>query len=269
MLRVAVLQLRLQGLDKASNVRHACEMIKNAAGKGCKVAVLPEFFNSPYGLDHFKIYAECIPGPTSIEMGRVAKEYGMWIIAGTIPESSIENSKLYNTCTVFDPSGSLVAKYRKMHLFDVSIPGQIEFKESLVLSRGESPSTVEIGEFKVGLGICFDLRFPELALHYSRSSCSILVYPSAFSKATGPKYWELLQRARAVDTQSFVMTCSPAASGLGDFEAYGRSMIVNPDGSILASVDGDHEQMLIVDLDMKSVEAERLRIPILAQKGSI
>lgn len=264
-----MLQLRLQGPEKASNVGRACDMIKDAAVKGCNVAILPECFNSPYGLDYFRKCAESIPGPTSSEIGRVARENRIWIIAGTIPELSVENNKLYNTCTVFDPSGTLVAKYRKMHLFDISIPGQIEFKESLVLSRGDAPATVEIGKFKVGLGICFDLRFPELALHYSRSSCNLLVYPSAFSKSTGPKYWELLQRARAVDSQSFVITCSPAASGLGDFEAYGRSMIVNPDGSILASVDDDHEQMLIADLDLKIVEEERLRIPISAQKGSI
>jgi omega-amidase len=161
----------------------------------------------------------------------------------------------------------MCTKYRKIHLFDVDIPGKISFRESSVLCPGSTPATFEIDKTcKVGLGICYDLRFPELALYYSKMDCSILVYPGAFTPYTGPKYWKLLQQARAVDTQMFVVTCSPAGGDTGDFKPYGHSMVVGPDGSIIASIEGNQEDILICDLDFKLIKNERECIPILKQK---
>lgn len=184
---------------------------------------------------------------------------------GSIPEQ--DNGSLYNTCTVYNDHGHLCAKYRKIHLFDIDIPGKISFKESSVLQPGISPATFEIDDtYKVGLGICYDLRFPELALAYSKLGCNLLIYPGAFSPVTGPKYWKLLQQARAVDTQSFVVTCSPAGGDSGDFRSYGHSMAIGPDGSVIDSIKGDHEDTLLCDLDPIQVINERNSIPILKQK---
>lgn len=263
MLRVAVLQCR-SSADKKSNIDKAKEWIKRAKDLGCKLAILPECFNSPYGINHFPLYCETIPGETTNGIREAAETNKIWVIAGTIPERRGE--QLFNTCTVFDPQGTVVALYRKIHLFDVDIPGQITFSESKVLSEGTLPSHFDIDDFRIGLGVCFDLRFPELALHYSQQGCNILVYPSAFSAATGPKYWNLLQRARAVDTQSYVITCSPAANEHGDFKSYGHSMVVAPDGTIVKEIEGDHEDIITVDIDIKSVVEERQRIPILSKK---
>lgn len=262
-LRIAVLQLK-SGADKTANLANARKMMAQAKKKGCQLAILPECFNSPYGINHFPQYAEPIPGPSTFEMSDAAKEHDIWLVAGTIPERS--GDKLYNTCTVFNPKGDLIATYRKMHLFDVNIPGKIKFEESSVLTEGQSTTIFEIGQFKIGLGICFDLRFPELALHYSSQGCNLLIYPSAFSSVTGPRYWEVLQRARAIDTQSFVVTAAPAVNLLGDFQSHGHSMVISPDGSIMGEIDGQQEDILVADIDMSAVANERLSIPILKKK---
>mgnify|MGYP002784973864 CR=1 FL=1 len=154
-----------------------------------------------------------------------------------------------------------------MHLFDVDIPGKVTFKESDYLTAGNEPTVFEMEDgWKCGLGICFDLRFPELALAYAKAGCNLLIYPSAFTSATGEKYFELLQRARAVDTQSFVVTCAPALNTEHSFMVHGCSAVSRPDGIVLTRIDGNHEEMLVDDLDINMVELERRSIPVSLSK---
>ncbi|EDO27394.1 predicted protein, partial [Nematostella vectensis] len=156
-----------------------------------------ECFNSPYGTQYFKDYAEEIPGESSNMLAEVAKETGAYIVGGSIPERA-SNRKLYNTSLSYDPSGNLMGKHRKIHLFDIDVPGKIRFQESEVLSPGENLTILDTEYCKIGIGICYDMRFPELAQLYAKKGCHLLLYPGAFNMTTGPAHWELLTRARYI-----------------------------------------------------------------------
>ncbi|XP_078512237.1 omega-amidase NIT2-A isoform X2 [Lissotriton helveticus] len=191
--RLALIQLCVSPV-KSDNLNRACKLIREAAQQGAKVVALPECFNSPYGTNFFPEYAEKIPGESTKVLSDVAKECGIYLIGGSIPEE--DAGKLYNTCTVFGPDGKMLAKHRKIHLFDINVPGKICFQESETLSPGDSFSVFDTPYCKVGVGICYDIRFAELAQIYTKKGCQLLVYPGAFNMTTGPAHWELLQRSR-------------------------------------------------------------------------
>ncbi|XP_031167712.2 omega-amidase NIT2 [Sander lucioperca] len=196
--RLAVVQLQVTSV-KADNLSRARRLVKEAAGQGSRVVLLPECFNSPYGTCFFSEYAERIPGESTQVLSEAAKENKVYLVGGSIPEE--DGGKLYNSCTVFGPDGELILKHRKIHLFDIDVPGKIRFQESETLSPGNSLSMFQTPFCKVGVGICYDMRFAELAQLYSREGCQLLVYPGAFNMTTGPAHWELLQRGRS-DSQS-------------------------------------------------------------------
>lgn len=153
-----------------------------------------------------------------------------------------------------------------MHLFDIDIPGKIAFRESETLSPGQAFASFSLGTFGVGLGICYDLRFPEFAsLLVHRLACNVLVFPSAFNTVTGPMHWHLLQRARAVDCQSYVVSASPARHPGASYQAYGHSMVVAPTGEIVAEA-GEGEEIIYADIDADQVAQVRQNIPSLKQK---
>ncbi|XP_034871123.1 omega-amidase NIT2 isoform X2 [Mirounga leonina] len=185
--------------------------------------------------------------------------------ASSIPEE--DAGKLYNTCAVFGPDGTLLVKYRKLHLFDIDVPGKITFQESKTLSPGDSFSTFDTPYCRVGLGICYDLRFAELAQIYAQRGCQLLVYPGAFNMTTGPAHWELLQRGRAVDNQVYVATASPARDDQASYVAWGHSTIVSPWGEVLAKA-GTEETVVCSDIDLKKLAEIRQQIPIFSQKRS-
>uniref|UniRef100_A0A1I8JTR3 omega-amidase n=1 Tax=Anopheles arabiensis TaxID=7173 RepID=A0A1I8JTR3_ANOAR len=264
--RIALLQLKV-GADKAQNIENALAKIRSAvAEKGARVVALPECFNSPYGTQHFPAYAEEIPsGETSRSLAAIAKELGIYLIGGTIPEKCRMDSKLYNTCTVWSPEGSLLATYRKIHLFDINIPGGITFRESDVLTGGSTLATVAIDGAKVGLGICYDMRFDELARLYRNQGCDMLIYPGAFNMKTGPLHWELLARGRANDTQSYVATISPARDPAAGYVAWGHSMVVDPWAKVVAEAN-EEEATVVADVNLQTVDEVRAQIPIFSQR---
>lgn len=181
--RTALVQLRVCE-DRVKNLSNAAKMIAKAKGNGAKLVALPECFNSPYGTQFFSQYAEIIPtGPTCKMLSQAAKEHSIYLIGGTFPE--MENDKYYNTCTVWNPQGQLIAKYRKLHLFDIDIPGKITFKESEILGSGNALVVFNIEETKIGLGICYDMRFEELAKLYRLQGCELLVYPGMYLRKCG------------------------------------------------------------------------------------
>lgn len=222
--------------DKNANLKRACELLEEAAKNGSKIASLPECFNSPYGVQHFANFAETIPdGETTTTISNMAKKLGIYIIGGSIPEK--RDGKLYNTCTVFGPDGSLLTKFSKMHLFDIDIPGKITFKESSVLSAGNNFATFDTPYCKIGLGICYDLRFPELAQIYAKSGCELIVYPGAFNMTTGPLHWDLLLRSRANDNQLFIAGVAPARDVNAGYVAWGHSSVIDPWGKVIGKLD--------------------------------
>ncbi|KAF9218518.1 carbon-nitrogen hydrolase [Gyrodon lividus] len=274
---------------KEASLKHARDMIDQAANTSSSsenrkpdLIVLPECFNSPYGHVHFPVYAEEI-GYTlgqdynvkksrsqSVKMlSEAASHHRVWLIGGSIPERDVFNGKVYNTCTVFSPEGmndsKLVAIHRKVHLFDIDIPGQIKFKESETLTGGSSTTFFDTGFARIGLGICYDVRFPELAMIAARKGCHVLIYPGAFNTTTGPLHWALLQRARAVDNQVFFSMCSPARDPKAGYQAYGHSMVVDPFGKILGEAK-EQEEIIHFTIDPQPFHEARAGIPVTTQR---
>ncbi|KAL7547544.1 hypothetical protein ACHAWF_010828 [Thalassiosira exigua] len=282
--------------DKSHNIETAREYLRKAYEAGAELCVLPEIWNGPYATSAFAEYAEVLPGvgdslgdeggwgESSAMLMEAARSAGMYVVGGSVPESC--GGKIYNTCLIVDPTGRIVGKHRKVHLFDVDVPGGIRFKESETLSAGEGATYFDVvgksgddegGLGRIGVGICYDIRFPEYAMILTQKHrCRLLIYPGAFNLTTGPAHWELLQRARAVDGQCFVLTASPARSpppaddgGNGakypHYSAWGHSTAVSPWGEVVATCD-DEPAMVVADLDMAKVEEMRRAIPTGGQK---
>lgn len=261
-IKVAMIQMKV-GTDKAKNIAHAQELIKQAASKNAQLICLPECFNSPYGIQHFPSYAEMIPGETSQMLSTMAKDHSIYLCGGSIPER--DHDHLYNTSLVYGPNGDLVAKHRKVHLFDVDVPGGIKFKESDVLSPGNKLTVFNVDALKVGLGICYDIRFPEMSSKYSDEGCQLLLYPAAFNMTTGPKHFQLLQRARAMDHQLYVATCSPARDETASYIAWGYSAVCNPWAEVIAEA-GHVEEIIYAEIDTELSDTVRKAIPVRNQK---
>ncbi|KAK2068318.1 hypothetical protein P8C59_002961 [Phyllachora maydis] len=243
------------GADKARNLAHARDKVLEAAGEGAGIVVLPECFNSPYGCDYFPSYAEqLLPSPPTAEqspsfhaLSAMAKEVGVYLIGGSIPElgpvvdgNGGEGGKrtYYNTSLTFGPDGALLATHRKLHLFDIDIPGKITFKESDVLSPGSKVTIVDLPDYgKVAVAICYDIRFPELAMIAARRGCFALIYPGAFNTTTGPLHWRLQGQARAMDNQIYVALCSPARDVNATYHAWGHSLIADPMASVVVEAE--------------------------------
>ncbi|QCH16089.1 carbon-nitrogen hydrolase family protein [Synechococcus sp. CB0101] len=245
-----------------------------------RLLMLPEVWNAPYAVDRFAAFAEPIPqpgadlthgpSPSLAMVASLARRHGVAVIAGSIPEQG-EAGRIYNTATVVDPRGVLLAKHRKLHLFDVDVPGGICFRESDSLTAGED-LTVLSGSSdplrtglqeppNLGLLICYDIRFPELALlMQQRHGCTLFACPAAFNTTTGPRHWHLVMRARAIDTQCFVLACSSARPQGGGYPSYGHSLVVDPWGTVIAEA-GEGEQVLHAQLDLSQVALARQAIP--------
>ncbi|KAG7300375.1 hypothetical protein JYU34_015975 [Plutella xylostella] len=262
-LRIALVQLAV-GSDKKKNIAEAVKQIHAAKQQGAQLVALPECFNSPYGTKYFNDYAEEVPGgETSLALSRAASEAGVCVVGGTLPERC--GDRLYNTCTVWDGCGKLLAQHRKMHLFDIDIPGKITFKESEALSPGDQFTTFDYEGVKIGIGICYDLRFSEMSHVLASKGCSLLIYPAAFNMTTGPKHWELLARARANDHQLYVALVSPARDTEASYVAWGHSTLVDPWGEVVGKLD-ENSGLLVCDIDLNKVEEVRNQIPIRSQR---
>ncbi|KAI8641757.1 carbon-nitrogen hydrolase [Parasitella parasitica] len=262
--KLALIQIGA-GADKSKNLRHTHEKIMEASKNGAQVVVLPECFNSPYGTKFFPEYAEPLEGGDSTSMlSAAAKEANVYLIGGSIPERGTAG-KIFNTLTAYDPSGNMIAKHRKVHLFDIDIPGGVTFKESDVLTRGDWLTHIDTKYGKLGVGICYDMRFPEMATIAARKGCMAMIYPGAFNMTTGPLHWELLQRARAVDNQMYVAACAPARDKDADYVAWGHSTVVDPKGNVVVSCD-EKETIIYADIDPELIKSTRQHIPLYHQR---
>ncbi|GLT97230.1 hypothetical protein SLE2022_148030 [Rubroshorea leprosula] len=252
--------------DKERNIAHALKAIEEAAEKGAQLVLLPEIWNSPYSNDSFPVYAEDIDAggdasPSTVMLSEVSCRLKITIVGGSIPERY--GDKLYNTCCLFGSNGKLKAKHRKIHLFDIDIPGEITFTESKTLTAGESLTIVDTDVGRIGIGICYDIQFQELAMIYAARGAHLLCFPGAFNLTTGPLHWELMQRARATDNQLYVATCSPARDVEAGYVAWGHSTLVGPFGEVLATT--GHKDIIIAEIDYSVIEQRRASLPLTKQ----
>jgi omega-amidase len=245
-----------------------------AANNGAQIIVLPECFNSPYGCDYFPEYAETLlPSPPTKEqspsfhaLSAMATESKAYLIGGSIPELDSRTKNYYNTSLTFSPKGELLATYRKVHLFDIDIPGKITFRESDVLSPGNKIAIIDMPPYgKVAVAICYDIRFPELAMIAARKGCFALFYPGAFNTMTGPLHWKLQGQARAVDNQVYVALCSPARDMDATYHAWGHSLVCDPMAEVLVEAE-EKETIVYAELKGEKIEETRKAIPVSAQR---
>ena len=247
--------------DKAANLRHAEELLRSV--RGADMAILPEMFCCPYDNSCFRAYGEPAGGAAYQMLSRTARELGLWLVGGSLPE--LEAGRVYNTSFVFDPQGACVARHRKMHLFDIDVEGGQRFRESDTLSPGNDVTLFDTPWGRMGLCICFDLRFEELCRVMALEGARVLLAPAAFNMTTGPAHWELLLRQRAVDNQCFTVGTSPARDESASYVAWGNSMVCDPWGTVLHCC-GAGEEVAVTELDMTRIDAVRRQLPILSAR---
>ncbi len=260
---VAVCQMTVRE-DKEENLKNAENLIRSAVEeRSPELVVLPEMFNCPYENKHFPLFAETYGEKTTDFLSRLAKELNIYIIGGSIPER--ENEQIYNTSYVFDPQGQLIARHRKMHLFDIDIPQGITFKESDTLGAGREVTVFETEFCTMGLAICYDIRFPELMRLMALRGAQVIIVPAAFNMTTGPAHWQGLLQVRALDNQVFFVGASPARNEEASYHAYGNSAILSPWGETIAQA-GCSEEIIYGEIDLDYVETIRNQMPLLKHR---
>ncbi|KAL3668061.1 hypothetical protein V7S43_006927 [Phytophthora oleae] len=273
--KLALCQIAV-GDDKQKNIATATAAVTEAAQNAAQVVSLPECWNSPYATTSFPQYAEEIPEkkaqlnekdhPSTFALSQLAAKLQIFLVGGSIPEKDAAG-KVYNTSVIFSPEGEIVGKHRKVHLFDIDVPGKITFKESDTLSPGNGLTLFDTPYGKMGVGICYDIRFPELSMLMKKQGAKVLLFPGAFNLTTGPAHWELLQRARAVDNQLYVAATSPARGPEGGYQAWGHSTVISPWGEVVATC-GHGESIVYAEVNLENVEEMRRNIPTSNQTRS-
>ena len=263
-IRVACVQLTSRD-DKAANLETAERLVARAAATGADVVVLPEKWNAIGSAETYRAAAEPLEGGESVEaMAAWARRHGITLVGGSIAERREGREKLSNTSLVFDPEGSLVAVYRKIHLFDVEVGGHV-YRESEAEEPGDEPVVAEVEGWPIGLTICYDLRFPELYRILALEGAQLVTVPAHFTLYTGKDHWHLLLRARAVENQYFVAAAAQIGETLPGKLSYGRSLIVDPWGTVLAQAP-DEETVISAELDRARLEEIRRKLPSLAHR---
>jgi deaminated glutathione amidase len=250
--------------DKEENRETAERLIREAVSAGADLVALPELW-SCHGLDEvYRENAEPVPGPTTEFLGSLALELKVYVLGGSILEGEPGSERLSNTSTFFDPSGEMTAVYRKIHLFDVKVSDR-EYLESANIAPGKDVVTAKAGAATLGLSVCYDVRFPELYRLLALRGAEILAVPAAFTLQTGKDHWELLLRARAVENQAFVVAPAQWGRKADGRWTYGRSMIVDPWGTVLATCP-DRDGFALATLDLDYLDRFRAEFPALANR---
>ncbi|HLT20701.1 MAG TPA: carbon-nitrogen hydrolase family protein [Thermomicrobiales bacterium] len=264
-MRVALVQINSRH-DKEANIRRAEELIDQAAATGARLVALPEYVNFLGPREQHEEIAETIPGPITERFSAKAKEHGIYLLGGSIHERTGTPGKFYNTSVLYGPDGEMLARYRKIHLFDIDLTGNVSANESATILPGEEIVTAEVDGHTVGLSICYDLRFPELYRLLALEGAEILFVPAAFTMFTGKDHWHTLLRARAIENQAFVL--APGQFGAhepNDQRCYGHSLIVDPWGTVLADAP-DKECVVTAELDFEHLRKIRTQLPSLANR---
>ena len=261
-MKAALIQLAATG-DKERNLAHAREMIAEAARGGTDIVCLPEMFCCEYKNSSFIAHQEPAGGPAWAMLSAAARENGVWLIGGTIPESA--DGRLYNTSFVFDREGRQAARCRKSHLFDIAVKGGQHFRESDTFTPGDEVVSFDTEFGRLGLCICFDMRFPELARLMALDGAWAVFCPASFNMTTGPAHWEIMFRSRAVESQVYTLGCAPARDEQGSYVSYANSIIVHPWGNVLARA-GAEECILRAEISAYEAASIREQLPLLSAR---
>jgi predicted amidohydrolase len=261
--RAAAVQLN-SNEDKGRNLQKAGSLAREAAATGAGLIVFPEKFNLLGTAEQLRAGAEPLDGPTMRWASDLARELGVWLVAGSIVERFEDENKLRNTAALIDPNGDTKAVYRKIHMFDVEVGG-VTYRESDTEAPGDEIVLDEAAGVPVGLAICYDLRFPELFRILALRGARAIALPSAFTLHTGKDHWEVLVRARAIENQVFMIAAGQIGTHPPGHQSYGRSMIADPWGVTLA-VAPDSECFVAADLDLEAQERIREKLPSLANR---
>lgn len=249
--------------DKLENINHALEMI-NEASPNADLVILPEMWNCPYETSLFPEYAESRDdSPTLNAIYKAAKEEKIYIVAGSIPEK--DEGKIYNSSFFFNPHGEIIGVHRKVHLFDIDVEDEISFKESSTLTAGDEITVVSTDLGRIGICICYDMRFAELLRLMTLEGAELIIVPGAFNLTTGPAHWKPLIQVRAVDNQVFMAAVSPARDVNASYIAYGHSMVADPWGTILKEASTDDE-IIYASIDLSMVQKIRGELPLLSNR---
>jgi len=262
-MRVSVCQLNARD-DRDHNLSVARELLGRAAAAGAEFAMLPEYVDY-LGRGSGMPKPEPVDGEFGTFFAEAARELGIWVHAGSFHEIGPDDERTYNTSLVFSPAGELVVAYRKIHLYDVEIPGRVSYQESRSVAAGQETVVADVAGVPIGLSICYDLRFPELYRRLADGGAQVMVVPAAFMMHTGRDHWEVLLRARAIENQCYVI----AAGQIGDHEpdrtCFGRSMVIDPWGTVMAQAP-DVVGIVTTDIDLERVEKIRTEVPSLANR---
>jgi len=276
-MKIATLQM-VSGSEVRANLQQAQDLLLQAAQAGAELAVLPEYFCLMGQSDSDKLAIQEAPGQGPLQqfMATAARELGLWIVGGTVPLSDPEpmadaqRQRVFNSTLVYSPDGACVARYDKIHLFRFD-NGHESYDESRVLIDGNQPATFDLDSkdghrWRVGLSVCYDLRFPELYRHYASAGAHLMLVPSAFTFTTGQAHWEVLLRARAIENLAYV--AAAAQGGLHDNQrqTWGHSMVIDPWGKLLAQLNESTSGVVVVDMDFAYLTACRGRLPALQHR---
>lgn len=263
-MKVAAVQLHCSPVQ-SDNLARAELAIRSAVEQGADLVVLPELFASLNRTSIMRDAAEPLDGPTITWARQIAQTHRCALIAGSFIER--HNDRLHNTTVAIDGDGSIAGTYRKMHLFDVDVDGAIS-RESDTFSRGDAPSVVAlrvaddtIGQIRVGLTICYDLRFPELFRAEMNLGADLIVVPAAFTASTGPDHWEVLLRARAIENQLMVLAPAQWGTSPDGIDRYGHALVIDPWGRVLADAGPEGDSVIVVDFDTEFQTSVRRRLP--------
>ena len=250
------------GPDKAANLERAERLVRLGAARGANLVALPEVFNWRGKRNDQAAAAETLDGQSLTLMSRLARELQIHIVAGSITEHVAGDSRCYNTSALIGPDGRQLVVYRKIHLFDVDLPGRVTVRESDAKLAGADVVTAATPLGAIGLSICYDLRFPELYRRLAFAGAQILSVPSAFTFPTGEAHWEPLIRARAIENQAYVIAPAQFGPNIYGYSDYGNSMIVDPWGRVLARA-ADQEGVVVAPIDLEYQERVRRELPAL------
>jgi predicted amidohydrolase len=259
--RVAAVQLA-SGPEPEENVERATVLVRRAANEGARYVQLPEYFNYRGPTSRYHSVAESVPGATTAHLGALARELGITLHVGSLFERAPALDKSFNTSVIIAPSGEVVATYRKVHLFDVNVPGGIEHQESKHIASGDRLVVIEVEGFSLGMSVCFDVRFPELYRALCLDGATVLAVPSSFAVATGRVHWATLLRARAIENEAYVIAAAQAGATSEGVSSYGHSMIIDPWGEVLAESTVDGEDVLLTSINLDEVARRRSQIAV-------